>query len=50
LQLVRTTSFEEAIVLAAATRRADEIRREEREELAGMIREQIVDAWNRGQK
>lgn len=50
MQMVRTSGFEEAIVLAAAARRATEIRREEREELAALIRNEIAEAWNKGQK
>lgn len=48
--MVRTNDFSEAIVLAAAVQRADIIRREEREELAAMIRNEIAEAWNKGNK
>lgn len=41
---------DEAIVLAAVTRRGQELRTEELEGLAREIRNQIVDAWNKGQK
>lgn len=48
--MVRTSSFEEAVLLSMAATRADEIRREEREELAEMITAKISEAWNKGQK
>lgn len=48
--MVRTNDFSEAIVLAAAVQRANAIRQEERAELANMIRTEIAEAWNKGQK
>lgn len=48
--MVRTSNFTEALVLSAAVSRADAIRQEERAELANMIRSEIAEAWNKGQK
>lgn len=42
--------FEESIAMSAIIRKAIELHREDMEYLAEQIRDQIVDAWNKGQK
>lgn len=41
---------DELVALSAVTRRADELMHEYLKSLAKYIREEIADAWNKGQK
>lgn len=50
MRMITTSDFSEAVVLAAATRRAVELADERDEALAVRIRNQLTDAWNKGQK
>lgn len=49
LEIARLTSYEESVFMTVIARRAYELRKEELSELATEIRNQIVDAWNKGQ-
>lgn len=50
MHLTNAASMEEAVVMVAAVRRAQELADERDERLATKIRDQIVDAWNKGRK
>lgn len=50
MTVARTDDSAEAAVLAAAIRKATEIRKAEMRELANMIRTEMVEAWNGGKK
>lgn len=49
MRLMTTGSMFEAVALSAASRRSAELMQERDEQLAEMITEKIVKAWNRGQ-
>lgn len=50
LAMLRNGSMEDSVILGAVIRRAREIRQENIDKLANAIRQEIVEAWNKGQK
>lgn len=50
MELYEETNYYRAVFLSAASRRSAQMRSEEREELANMITDRLVKAWNAGQK
>lgn len=50
MRMVMTTNLEEGVIMAAALRRAQELAADRDEALAVNIRNQLVEAWNKGRK